>query len=606
MRVRLVVTLGLVTVLVAAGAGVFDLGDGSRAGREAAAQPSGPAAPGGDEIAVQAADPPRATGEAVPGQLVVKFKSGVSKANGAATVSSEGAVLLRHLQGPGFALVEVPEGAEEEFIARLESNPLVELAERSKVVRATFVPNDEFYSYQWHMPQVQSEQAWDVADGSGVVVAVVDTGVAYENYGGFVQAPDLAGTSFTAGYDFINSDTHPNDDGGHGTHVAGTVAQTTNNSLGVAGLAYGVTIMPVKVLDDQGNGTDVTVGDGIRWATDNGADVINLSLGGGHTAYEETQVNYALSNGVVVVAAAGNANSSSLDCPACYPGVIAVGATDYAMNRAPYSNYGCGRDGHCLDVVAPGGDTWADLNGDGYADGVLQQTFDFACGGGAPDYTTFVYCFFDGTSMASPHVAAAAALLLDVNASLTVQQVGDCLRNTALDRGASGYDTEYGYGLIQVKDALDACTGADSDGDGCTSDEEAFGAPSPKPGSTCASPAACYSDSNWYDFYDVPVPANPDPTANGTKNQAIAMDDVLAVLLYVPSAPSGTCGDDPNPNGVDYDCDKDGNTVPDGQDYDRSPGPEPSPPWDVGPPDDAVAMADVLAVLAQVILDCSG
>ena len=411
--------------------------------------------------------PPTAE-QSVPGELLVKFKPSVSQAYGAAALAAEGAILRRHLLVPGYALVRVPPGQEEEFLARLEANPRVQLAERNVTRRVTFTPNDTYYSYQWHMPQVQMEQAWDVVDGSGVVVAVIDTGVAYENYAGFVQAPDLAGTSFTAGYDFVNNDAHPNDDGGHGTHVAGTIAQTTNNSQGVAGMAYGATIMPIKVLDNTGTGTLDDVVDGIMWATDHGADVINLSLGGPSASAEETAINYALSNGVVVVASAGNAGISSLDCPACYPGVIAVGATDYNRNRSWYSSYGCGQDGHCLDVVAPGGDTSADENNDGYADGVLQQTFKDVCDGIDPpvDLTTFVYCFFQGTSMASPHVAGAAALLLDADPSLTRQQVGDCLRDTALDRGAPGYDTVYGHGLIQVKDALDSCgPPLDSDGD---------------------------------------------------------------------------------------------------------------------------------------------
>ncbi len=607
MPARYLIAIMLVAVLLAAGAGVFGVTDDFAPGREAAAQPPASGLLSGDDIGVRRAEPPPTAGELLPGQLVVKFKPGVSKASRSAAVASEGAVLTQHMLGPGFALVEVPEGMEEKFIGRLESDPLVEAVERTKVRRSTFVPNDSYYSYQWHMPQVQSEDAWDVADGSGVVVAVVDTGVAYENYGGFVQAPDLAGTSFAAGYDFINSDTHPNDDNGHGTHVAGTIAQTTNNGLGVAGLAHGATIMPVKVLADDGYGTDVTVGDGIRWATDHGADVINLSLGGDHTTYEEEQINYALSHGVVVVASAGNANSSTLGCPACYPGVIAVGGTDYSMNRAWYSSYGTGRGGHTLDVTAPGGDVWVDLSGDGYVDGVLQQTFDFACGGGTPDYSAFVYCFFEGTSMASPHVAAAAALVLDVNPSLTVQEVGDCLRNTALDRGAPGYDLEYGYGLIQVDDALTLCaasavtptatattTYTPSPTSTPTATPTATWTPTPTPTQTAtptdtptptstATPACVDRDGDsycddpvndpdddgcsvseeaalgsvfdgtaagWYDVYDVPVPARADAQgANGVRDKTVDIGDALAVMFYAFAEEGGS----PNANGVSYD-----------------------------------------------------
>ncbi len=459
MRARFAVMVASIAVVLAVGVGIFGLSLGSGPGREAAAQPSGPVPSGAERIAVGQGEPSQAVDQAVPGELMVQFDAQLPLRAREAALTAEGAVVKRHLLLPGFVLVRVPVGREEQFLQRLQANPLVRMAERNGIDRATFTPNDPLYPRQWHMPQVQAEQAWDVANGSGVVVAVVDSGVAYENYSVYSRAPDLAGTSFTTGYDFINSDTHPNDDVGHGTHVTGTIAQTTNNSLGVAGLAFGATIMPVKTLSPSG-GSHAQMADGFVWATDHGADVINYSAGGGDSTTKRNAVEYALTHGVVVVAAAGNGYTSSLDCPACYPGVIAVGATDYNMNRALYSNYGCGVDGHCLDVVAPGGDTGADANGDGYPDGVYQQTFEFACSGGTPNFGSFVYCFFQGTSMATPHVAAAAALLLDANPGLTVQQVGDCLRSTALDRGAPGYDTTYGYGLIQARAALDACSGA--------------------------------------------------------------------------------------------------------------------------------------------------
>ena len=620
MRVRLLVTVVMIIVLVAAGAGIFGLGGGSGPGREAAAQPSGPASSDVGPIAVREGDPPQAADEFVPGELIVQFDADSSLAAREASVTAEGAVLKRHMLLPGFTLVGVPQGQEEEFLNAFQANPSVRMVERNGIDRVTFTPNDPAYNLQWHLPQVQSQQAWDVADGSGVVVAVVDSGVAYENYGGFAQAPDLAGTSFTAGRDIVNNDAHPNDDYGHGTHVSGTIAQTTNNSLGVAGLAYGATIMPVKTLNSSGGGTHAQMADGYVWATDHGADVINYSAGGNHSTTKEAGVNYALTRGVVVVAAAGNDSVSTLGCPACYPGVIAVGATDYAMNRAPYSSYGTGLYGHTLDVVAPGGNTGADLNLDGFADGVLQQTYEYACLGGAPNYTTFTYCFWQGTSMATPHVTAAAALLLDANPSLTRQQVGDCLRYTALDRGTAGYDLQYGWGLIQVRDALDACSAADADGDGCSAAKEFYGAPGSQPGATCSAPSPCFSRSAWFDFYDVPVPANPDSTPNGLRDRAVGMDDVLATLFYFATF-DGDAGD-PTSNGVTYDSLKDGDWFngagqvmsPDGlvnqwdkvgRRYDRSPGPVPNPPWNAAPPDGAVGMDDVLVVLAQFGLDCS-
>ncbi len=381
-----------------------------------------------------------------------------------AVIAGEGAQPARDLLTPRYSLVKVPEGREDEFLARLAENPHVELVERNAIAQATFIPDDPYYYVQWDMPQIQMPAAWDVADGSGVTVAVIDTGVAYEDYSIYAQAPDLEGTCFRPGYDFVNNDSHANDDNSHGTHVAGTIAQTTDNGVGVAGVAPGACIMPIKVLDSSGSGTHADISDGIHWATDHDAKVINLSMEGGHSSVLEEAIDYAISNGVVVVAAAGNGGpvhhqaDSSVQCPACYPGVIAVGATDYDKNRTYYSNYGCHSQGGCLDIVAPGGDTNADLNSDGYPDGILQQTFGFACGAGDPnDYTAFAYCFFQGTSMATPHVAGVAALLLSANPALSVAETTNCLTSTALDRGAPGWDEEYGYGFLQARAALDSC-----------------------------------------------------------------------------------------------------------------------------------------------------
>jgi len=178
-----------------------------------------------------------------------------------------------------------------------------------------------------------------------------------------------------------------------------------------------------------------------------------------------------------------------------------------------------------------------------------------------------------------------------------VYVAGDAVRNPCEPDEDDDLLTDVDEVEIYLTNPLDT----DTDDDGCAESEELPGAPAPKPGST-----GPYDPLAWYDFYDVPVPAYPDPTPNGTRNKAIAMDDVLAVLFYTGTSPTGACGDNPNANGVDYDCDKDGDTVPDGRDYDRTPGPEPNPPWDAGPPNGAVAMDDVLAVLAQTGLDCSG
>jgi subtilisin family serine protease len=412
-----------------------------------------------------------ATGEAaVPGELIVKFKPGASRSDQAAAIQGGGATEAERLLLPDFTLVRVPEGKEREAAAQLKADPRVELVEPNAIGWLDFVPNDTYYPYQWHLPQIQMPQAWDLADGTGVTVAVLDSGVAYENYGGFAKAPDLGCRTFVNPRDFVNADYHPNDDHGHGTHVTGTIAECTNNDgtgSGVAGVAFDATIMPVKVCSAIGQCDTSDVIEGIMWATNNGADVINLSLGGSYTSAEKVAIDYALAHDVVVVAAAGNGGLDEvgdpvLNCPACYPGVIAVGATDFRNVRTPYSNYGTGVSGHTLDLVAPGGDIYRDDNSDSQPDGVLQETFDAGCGGSS--FTSFVPCWYEGTSMATPHVAGAAALLREYNPSLTRTEVANCLTSTALDRGTAGYDLQYGYGLVQVRDALEAC--GDSDGDG--------------------------------------------------------------------------------------------------------------------------------------------
>jgi subtilisin family serine protease len=457
-----------------------------------------------------------ATGEAaVPGELIVKFKAGASRSDQVAAIQGRGAAVVQQLLLPDFTLVRVPAGKEREAAAQLEADPRVELVEPNAIGWLDFVPNDQNYSYQWHLPQVQMPQAWDLADGAGVTVAIIDTGVAYENYGGFKQAPDLACRTFVHPYDFVNNDSHANDDQGHGTHVTGTVAQCTNNGFtgsGVAGVAFGAKIMPVKVCSAAGQCYASVVANGIVWATNNGADVINLSLGGSYTSTEKSAIDYALAHDVVVVAAAGNGGLDEigdpvLNCPACYPGVIAVGATDFRNFRTPYSNYGTGVSGHTLDLVAPGGDVYRDDNHDGEPDGVLQETYTAYCIPGG-NFVTFAACWSIGTSMAAPHVAGAAAILLSANPSLTRTQVASCLTSTALDLGAAGYDLEYGYGLIQVRDAIDACVvnprtdtpvPADYDGNG-TADPSAW-RPSDGTWHVLGQPAV-----QWGATADIPVP----------------------------------------------------------------------------------------------------
>ncbi|MFW6056909.1 MAG: S8 family peptidase [Chloroflexota bacterium] len=385
-----------------------------------------------------------------PDEIIVKFRER-TRASSDDIHRSMGAGAVSYRRSGRFDVVRVPDGTTiEDFIDAYINSGAVEYAEPNYRRTALWEPNDPQYEYQWNLDQVNAETAWDIEQGgsSDIVVAVLDTGVAYEDYEDddeYFLAPDLAGTTFTDGYDSINDDSHANDDNGHGTHVCGTIAQTTDNDTGVAGLAFGVSIMPVKVLDEEGRGTVAALVDGIEHAVDNGADIINLSLGGeGYSEAEEEAVDYAYANGVVVIASAGNEYDDGNEppqYPAAFDTTIAVGATRYDMTRAPYSN-----TGDYIDLVAPGGHI-PDPDNVVYTDGILQQTF-------SSSYDDFGYYYGEGTSMACPHVAAAAALLLSCNPGLTPDEIRTLLESTAHDLGPEGQDEEYGHGLLDAAAAL--------------------------------------------------------------------------------------------------------------------------------------------------------
>jgi serine protease len=388
--------------------------------------------------------------EYVPDEFIVKFKPEVGKKKIDKINLGHGTSIKR--AGSHFMRLNVPKGKTvAQMVKAYSRNPNVEYAEPNYIAHASMVPNDPFYNpYQWHLDNnvyggINVEDAWDISTGTGVIVAVIDTGVAYENYDGYIIAPDLANTCFVGGYDFVNNDAHPNDDNSHGTHVAGTVAQSTNNNIGVAGVAFNAKIMPIKVLNQDGSGTYADVAAGIRWAADNDAKVISMSLGGrsSSTTLEEA-VAHAYSKGVTIVAAAGNTRYY-IAYPAAYDDyVIAVGATRYDETRASYSG-----TGNSLDIMAPGGDTSVDQNGDGYADGVLQNTFD----PNTKNVTDFSYWFFQGTSMATPHVAGVAAMIIARGVS-NPDDVRAILQSTAEDKGTASWDRYYGWGIVDAYAAL--------------------------------------------------------------------------------------------------------------------------------------------------------
>jgi subtilisin family serine protease len=342
----------------------------------------------------------------------------------ATALSASGAVQVGALPKLRAVVVRVPANRRTLALRMLRRSRAVRYAEpqRRLHVLETSLP-DPGRAQQWGLDAVGIAAAWLVTRGAGVVVAVVDTGVA--------PAPDLAGR-LLPGWNVIADSDASADDHGHGTHVAGTIAEVEGNGLAESGVAPEASILPVKVLDADGTGSDVDVAAGIVWAADQGARVVNLSLGGGETSTVLADaVVYARRKDVLIVAAAGN-DGGGVGIPARLGGVVAVGAVDVALVRAPFS-----AGGRALDLVAPGV-------------GILQQTLDGV--GGYADRS------FSGTSMATPHVAGIAALALAAGRATTAVGVARLLTRTALDLGPAGKDTAYGAGLVRA----DAAVGAPS------------------------------------------------------------------------------------------------------------------------------------------------
>jgi len=402
------------------------------------------------------------------GEVIVAFRDGVSELEMERVLRSGRTRRARRSSFGPRVLAELEPGASvADEVERFSAMPGVAWAEPNGLVwveqATTFTPNDSLYRFQWNLKQVNAERTWGIQKGqSTVAVAVLDTGVAFEDYTDpvtrqvFRKAPDWGDTRFLPGYDFFNGDTHPNDDEGHGTHVASTIAEATNNNAGMAGLAFGCAILPVKVLGPEGVGSFFDVADGIDFAvafTENGqrpVKVINLSLSSpSFSQTAKAAIDRAVAAGVLVVAAAGN-TGGSVRFPADQSNVVGVGALNAVKELAFYSNRGPE-----LDLVAPGGDCESDDDHDGTLDCVFQQTLRFAAVQQGR-YDDFCYCGLEGTSMATPHVAAAAALLYSQGFT-DVASVRAALEQTAERLGgapAGGRNNAYGNGLIRPAAAL--------------------------------------------------------------------------------------------------------------------------------------------------------
>lgn len=375
--------------------------------------------------------------------VLVKFRLGVSSQTVQQQLKMESAQAQAapELARLGVMLLNVPPGNVLQVVAHLKQSPAVEFAAPDYQVQAVdTIPNDTSWTSQYGPDNIQAPQAWDITTGSSsVTIAVIDTGtnlchpdLATKIWNNPGEIPDNGLDDDQDGYvddwrgwDFVNADNAPEDDHGHGTHVSGIAAAESNNEMGIAGIAWGARVMPLKVLSGSGFGSESDVASAMIWAADHGAKVINLSLGGGMpSSVMEAAVNYAYDHGVIVAAAAGNSGSLGVLYPAAYSNALAVASTDAGNNLSWFSSYGPE-----VDIAAPGSNIYSTYLGGGY--GTLS-----------------------GTSMATPHVAGVAALLASLPQYDTPDKIRAALQNTALDLGDPGWDQYSGYGLIQAYNAL--------------------------------------------------------------------------------------------------------------------------------------------------------
>lgn len=353
-------------------------------------------------------------------QILVKSKATMPEAALHALLSAQGASEIGTIPALDVRVIRVPARAADKLLAALQRNKDVEYAEPDHVATAIGAANDPYFTAgnQWSLSKIEAPAAWDATVGSPeVVVAVIDSGVRSSH-------PDLSG-KVLQGYDFINNDTDASDDNGHGTAVAGITAASTNNGIGMAGISWNSLILPVKVLGADGSGSYSAMANGITWAADNGARIINLSLGGTSSSRTlQNAVNYAWNRNVILIAAAGNNGNNTAFYPAACKNVVAVSATDSSDRRPSWSNYGS-----YVDVSAPG---------------VSVLTLSGSSS----------YAYWNGTSFSSPVTAGVVALMAAANPTLSNAGMVDALLTNSDDIGAAGYDVYYGHGRVNARRAV--------------------------------------------------------------------------------------------------------------------------------------------------------
>lgn len=367
--------------------------------------------------------------------IIVQFPAGTTLADRDRVLAEMGGTLTGWIEPLQIARIRLSPSMRESggtISARGWGGAMPRFVEYEAPISGTYAPDDPDYydsGKTYALPAIHADAAWDVTRGSSdTIIAIIDTGIS-------AQHPEFAGR-LVGGYDFVHDDNDPSDDHGHGTHVAGIAAAAIDNAQGTAGVCPGCSLMPIKVLNEHNSGTWFNAAQGLVYAVDNGADIINMSLGattGSETI--ATAIAYAVSQGVLVVAAAGNEGSHEPFYPAAYDGVLAVSASDSDDVLWGLSNFG-----HYIDVAAPGYLIYS-------TDRQLDNTYNG-------------YSFKSGTSMAAPHVAGLAGLLLSQDPKRSPAALTQIISDSAWDLGTPGWDSQFGYGRIDAGAALGATPAA--------------------------------------------------------------------------------------------------------------------------------------------------
>jgi len=352
----------------------------------------------------------------VPGRVLVAFRANSGQTRLSSVSALAGARAVGKVHGTDVQVMQLAPGANELATVRaLAQRPDVAFAEVDRIYAPTATPNDSFYSSQWHLPKVSAPAAWDANTGSaGVTIAILDSGVDATH-------PDLA-PKMVPGWNFFEGNANTADVFGHGTKVAGAATACSNNGAGVAGMAWGCKIMPIRITDAAGYATTTTITNGLYWAADNGARVANVSFEASTSAIVQNAATYFEGKGGVVTMSSGNRTyfEPAVDAPS----ILTIGATDANDAKASWSN-----TGNNLDLTAPGVNIYTTTMGGGYANA-------------------------SGTSFAAPITAGTAALILSANPNLSAAEVRSILKDTADDKGTAGLDTQFGTGRLNAARAV--------------------------------------------------------------------------------------------------------------------------------------------------------